>query len=137
LVDKGDPHANMRLMRNDIVFVPSVKDVYISVLGEVKNPGTLQLESTSTLQKLISEAGGPLRSAGRNPKILVVSKSTGQSRTIAFDDVLSPKPLDLTLHSGDVIFVPESGFDHFGYALQELAPLITIGAFGGAWAVAH
>ena len=46
LVDHGDPLANMRLKRNDIVFVPSAKDVYISVLGEVLHPGTYQLESS-------------------------------------------------------------------------------------------
>jgi polysaccharide export outer membrane protein len=131
LVDKGDPMANMRLKRNDIVFVPSAKDVYVSVLGEVGHPGTIQLNSSSTLAGLLTEAGGPLDKAGRNPKIQIVSRATGKSRIIAFNDILSTKELDLTLHSGDVIFVPQSGFDHFGYVLQQLGPLITAGSLGG------
>jgi polysaccharide biosynthesis/export protein len=133
LVESGSPLANMRLKRNDTVFVPSAKDVYISILGDVPHPGTMQLESTSTLRQLIAEAGGPLHSAGRNPKIQVIQQASGatpgKTREIEYADVLSPKPLDITLHSGDIIFVPQSGFDHFGYVLQQLSPLITLGTF--------
>jgi polysaccharide export outer membrane protein len=131
LVDKGDPLANIRLKRNDIVYVPSAKDRYVSVMGEVGHPGTIQLSSNSTLADLLAEAGGPLDKAGRNPKIQIVSRSTGKSRVIAFNDIKSTKDLDLTLLPGDVIYVPQSGFDHFGYVLQELGPLITAGSLGG------
>jgi polysaccharide export outer membrane protein len=38
--------------------------------------------------------------------------------------------MDLTLHSGDIIFVPESGFNGAGYAIEKLAPLVNLVTVG-------
>ncbi len=126
LLDSGGSLADIRLKRDDVVYVPSPSEFYVSVLGQVAHPGALQLESNATLSKLIAEAGGITLQAGRNPDIRIYQASTGSIRVIPFKAMLGPARLDLTLKSGDVIFVPESGFNAATYVLERLSPLVTI-----------
>ena len=126
LLESGSPLADLRLKRDDVIYVPSPAERYVSILGQVQHPGALQLESTSTLAKLLAEAGGITQQAGRNPEIQIVQPSTGAVRVVPFKTLLQPAPIDLSLKSGDVIYVPESGFSRFGYGLQQLSPLVTM-----------
>ena len=126
LLDSGSPLADLRLKRDDIVYVPSSSERYVSVLGEVQHPGALQLDSTTTLPKLIALAGGLTPLAGHYPDIQIVSPTTGKTRVISFKQVLMPGSLELTLHSGDIVYVAESGFNRFAYVLEKISPLVTL-----------
>ena len=57
----SDITQDVRLQRNDIIYVPGDLKRLISVLGEVKNPGRLPLHQESTLISLITDAGGITR----------------------------------------------------------------------------
>lgn len=133
LLKEGNPLADMRLKRDDVVFVPG-DEQYVSVLGQVPHPGTLRLDSTSTLPQLLAEAGGPTDKGGRNPNIVIIHRGTvevpGKTRTISYKTVLDPKPLDLTLQTGDIIYVPESGFNNSADVLQKISPLINLVTVG-------
>jgi polysaccharide export outer membrane protein len=126
LIDTGNALADLRLKRGDIVYVPSATERYVSVLGQVSHPGALLLDNNTTLPKLLAEAGGITQLAGRNPTIEVISPSTGKSRMIPFKALLQPGSLEVTLKSGDVIFVTESGFNSATYVLERLSPLLSI-----------
>ena len=129
LLRDGDAMANMRLQRDDIVFVPGASP-YASVLGNVLRPGLVRLESTSTLPQLLAESGGLTDKTGRYPKILIIhagdGSAAGAMETVSFRDVLDSRPLRLVFHSGDIIYVPESGFNRAADTLQKLSPLITL-----------
>ncbi len=129
LLESGNPLADMRLRRNDVVFVPNDSDRFVSVLGEVQHPGAMQLRRTSTLPSIIADAGG-LTERANNPNIEIVDPATGKTRYIHFKDLLSPSgALEVTLHPGEVIYVPRSGLSRVGYALQQLTPLTTAMSF--------
>ena len=126
LLDSGSALADLRLKRDDIVYVPSTSDRYISVLGQVQHPGALQMDDSMTLAKLLSLSGGFTAEAGKNPSIEVVQPSTGKRRTISFKQILQPSPMDLTLHSGDIVYVPKSGFNNVAYVFDKLSPLVSM-----------
>ncbi len=126
LLDSGSPLADLRLRRDDIVYVPSTADRFVSVMGQVQHPGAIQLETNSTLAKLIAEAGGLTDAAGNNAQIRIISPTTGTSRTIPFKSLLSPAASDVSLKPGDVIFVPKSGFSQISYSMEKISPLISI-----------
>ena len=137
LLRNGDAAANVRLKRDDIVFVPGEKP-YVSVLGSVSHPGVLRLDSASTLPRLIAEAGGFSEKAGKYPKIAIIHPPNGNAvgaiETVSFRDVIDAKLLRLRLRSGDVLYVPESGFNQAADVLQKVSPLIslvTVGALLG------
>ena len=126
LINSGSALADLRLKRGDIVYVPSASERYVSVLGQVNHPGAMQLDNNTTLQKLLAEAGGLAVLAGQNPNIQIISTATGKSRSIPFNKLLQPNAPDLTLQSGDIVFVTESGFNKFSYVLEKLSPLVNL-----------
>ena len=117
--------ADLRLQRDDIVYVPSPSERYVSVLGEVQHPGALPLESSATLVKLLAQSGGIPEAAGKYPNVQVIQPSTGRTQVISFKQ-LQPNAHELTLHPGDIIYVPRSGLSRMGYALQQVSPLVTL-----------
>ena len=133
LLEENNNLADYRLRRDDIVYVPGLNK-YVSVFGQVLHPGTIQLDSKSTLPLLLAEAGGPTEKAGHSPMIQIIHRGTPQSpgkiQLVSYKDIMQPRPLDLTLHSGDIIFVPESGFNSAAYTIEKLAPLVSLFTIG-------
>jgi polysaccharide biosynthesis/export protein len=137
LVDSGNPLADLRLRRDDVVYVPDPSDRFVSVMGEVAHPGAVELSSNSTLGSILAMAGGITEKAGGNPHVQIVDAKNGTSRTIAFKDMLNPaKSLEISLHPGDILYVPVSGFYRATYFLERLSPvttLATLAAVNGAF----
>lgn len=130
LVDSGNGLADLRLRRDDIVYVPSAAESYVSVLGAVQHPGAIRLTGQSTLASVLAEAGGFLDKAGNKPHIQIVDPESGVSRTISFNDVLDPaRSREIVLKAGQIIYVPQTGFARVGYVLEKLNALITAGTF--------
>jgi polysaccharide export outer membrane protein len=126
LIDSGNALADLRLKRGDVVYVPSPAERYVSMLGQVAHPGAVLIDNNTTLPKLLAEAGGITQLAGKNPNIEIISPSTGKSRIIPFQAVLQPGSLELTLKSGDIVFVTESGFNQAAYVIEKISPLVNM-----------
>lgn len=115
---------DIRLRRNDIVFIPEHQESVISVLGEVNKPGPVQLLPSSTLISLLANAGGPTEKAGSNPKITITEASTGRIQEISFKELLTLHGgSDVSLHDGDIVYVPRSGLAKAGFFMQQIAPI--------------
>jgi len=126
LIESGNTLADLRLRRDDVIYVPSLADRFISVLGEVQHPGPITLTHNSTLASVLAAAGGITEKAGHNPHIQIVDPVSGSSRLVAFNDLLNPaKPLEVTLKPGQIIYIPQSGFYKATYILERVNPLIS------------
>lgn len=126
----GGVMSDLRLRRGDVVMIP-VENQLISVLGAVKNPGAIHYGADSTMQVLLAQAGGLAEQAGSNPLIQVVNVANGTSQEFRFNKLLDPRHgNDISLHPGDVIFVPSSGFAKFAYVVDKLNPITTVVTFG-------
>lgn len=132
LMDTGSALADLRLRRDDVIYVPNGSERFVSVLGQVQHPGAVQLTGTSTLASVLAGAGGFTEAAGNKPHIQIVDPATGTSRVISFNDLLNPdKSLEVTPKPGEIIFVPQSGFFRATYAVERLSPVITAAALIG------
>jgi polysaccharide biosynthesis/export protein len=132
LIDSGNAMADLRLRRDDVVYVPNGGERFVSVLGQVQHAGAIQLTSSSTLASVLAEAGGFTEPAGNKPHIQIVDPETGTSQIISMKDVLNPaKTLEITLKPGEIIFVPQSGLFRATYAVERLSPVITAAALIG------
>ena len=127
LLLKGDLLSNMRLRRNDIVYVPQPQELFVSVLGQVTKPGTIPLTKQSTLTSVLAEAGCCSDNGGFNPKIHIIQPSTQKDIQISYKDVMTLKGQEeFKLHSGDVIIVPMSGFSKVTSVIQKISPAATM-----------
>ncbi len=124
LVESGNPLADLRLRRDDVIYVPNMTERFVSVLGEVNHPGPVQLTHASTLASVLASAGGTTEKAGMKPRVQVVDSKTGKSRVLSMNDVLNiTKSSEITLKPGDIVFVPRSGWYQATYFLERVAPL--------------
>lgn len=127
LVETGNALADLRLRRDDVIYVPSNAERFISVLGQVKNPGAIPLAFNATVASLVASAGGFTDAAGSKPRVEIVDPSTGTKQILTFADVMNPaKSSEIQLKPGDILFVPQSGFYHATYFLERLNPLVTV-----------
>jgi len=132
LLRGGSTMADIRLKRNDVVFVPAQQELFVSVLGAVQHPGAIPLTSDSTLASVIAQAGGQADGSGRN--IHIYQPSTGKTITVPFKDLMSPKAVEeVSLHSGDVILVPKSTLFKATYLLDKISPIASVATFAAIY----
>jgi polysaccharide export outer membrane protein len=123
----GNALADMRLRRNDIVFVPEPKHLFVSVLGQVAKPGSIPLTPDSTLTSVLAEAGCCADNGGFNPKIHIIQRSTGKDVVVEFKKLMTHTgQQEYAIHPGDVIFVPVSGFNKVASVVQKISPVATM-----------
>jgi polysaccharide biosynthesis/export protein len=126
MLQSGNSMADLRLRRNDVVFVPAQQEVFVSVLGDVPHPGAIPLTPESTLTSVLAQSGGPSEGASNN--IQVIQPSTGKTTSISFKSLLTVRGADeVQLHAGDVVFVPYSGLTKFSYVFQRISPVASMG----------
>jgi polysaccharide biosynthesis/export protein len=143
LLENASPDLLTPLQKNDVVYVPSPHERYVSVFGEVlhpglvdlqnpggmdpKNPSSADLQDGPRLVQILAEAGGIVTDrAGRYPKIQIIHEFKGSIQTVDYQDILQSKKIELKLESGDIIFVPQSKFERVAVTFTKISPLISI-----------
>jgi polysaccharide biosynthesis/export protein len=103
---------NFQLTEADTLLVPAGNSFY--VLGEVRKPGSYQLEQAATAIEGIALAGGFTERAAPNRTKIIRTHKDGRQETLIVDlnEVLKRgrKDKDISLTANDVIVVPESFF---------------------------
>jgi len=122
-VEGMEPQAVVDALRNALISQgyfkdPSVmvrvteyKSKVVSVLGQVKNPGTFPLVPGFTLVQALSRAGGPAAVADVNN--IMLTRTTGKVRRtirLSLQSITEGRSADVPLQSGDVITVGERVF---------------------------
>lgn len=103
-----DPHVS--------IFVKEHYSQRVTIVGQVKNPGTYDYPSKQRLLDILALAGGLTEKAGQ---VIQVRKLGGDSETlpqtylIDLDQLINQgqTELNIGINGGDVVFVPETG--HF------------------------
>jgi polysaccharide export outer membrane protein len=127
LLRDGSTLADLRLRRNDIVYVPQPQELFVSVMGQVGKPGTIPLTPQSTLTSVLAQAGCCGDNGGFNPTIHILQPSTGNDFKITYKQVMTLSgQQEFKLHSGDVIIVPMNGLSKFGVIMQKISPVATM-----------
>ncbi|MDM8566608.1 polysaccharide biosynthesis/export family protein [Candidatus Halobeggiatoa sp. HSG11] len=117
---------NLPLKRNDIVYIPDIKEKLVYVLGQVHNPGAFRLLPQMSLFELVARAGGLTRDADFG-SINVIRPSLGTNEPMTLSELMAPEEeLDNILQEGDVIYVPTNTIAKINYAIQFLNPFTTM-----------
>ena len=128
LLMSGSPLADLRLRRDDLIFVPGVTKT-VTVIGQVPRPGQIPLRHDSTLTSILGEAGGITDFAGNDPNIQIVHRSKGTTQYVRLKNLLQqPDGMDVSLHPGDVIFIPRGGVYKWGFVMQQISPYVLMGS---------
>jgi len=101
-----DPHVS--------IFVKEHFSQRVTVIGQVKNPGTYDYPSRQKLLDAIALAGGLTEKASQSVQVRrlsSISHGTNQTVIVNLDELIKEGKTDLniSINGGDVIFVPEAG----------------------------
>lgn len=126
---EGNASANTTLESGDLVIVPEVKSRVV-VMGQVSKPGSYYLKSGDKLIDVLSAAGFPTKDANVT-EIGVIRPGAGKP-------TVTPVNLDkfkkgdtnqnVSLQSGDIIYVPERGktLGDFLQSVLSVLPFVTL-----------
>jgi protein involved in polysaccharide export with SLBB domain len=113
LFRKGDLAQNVRLRSGDAVYVPSIRDNKVYVLGEVGSPGVISWQGSISLLQAIPLVGGLTKEA-RGDMVLVIRGGVSDPHLQLVDLAALTRSgkleNDIVLERGDVVFVPKSTF---------------------------
>jgi polysaccharide export outer membrane protein len=127
MMESGNALADLRLRRDDVVYVPSASERFISVLGEVQHPGAIPLAYNSTLASVLAAGGRHHRPCGQQPAHPDCGSGKRQFEAAFAERRAQPgKVAGSNLRPGEIIFVPKSGFYRATYVLERLSPLVTV-----------
>jgi len=96
-----DPHVTLVVMER--------QNREVSVLGQVKEPGSFRYQEKLTLVQALSLAGGLTPLAA--PKRLKLTRTTVEGRKtfeVSLPEIVEGRVQDVMLQPGDIVFVPES-----------------------------
>jgi polysaccharide biosynthesis/export protein len=126
-----DPGLNLRLRRNDLVYVPD-SDELVYVMGQVNKPGAYPLTPNMSFLSALALAGGPNDNA-QPGEIVLARPSANIEQTINLNKLIkSNGEVNYALKAGDIVYVPKSGLAKVGYVLQQFSPMTQLVLFGAA-----
>lgn len=128
LLTGKDLSLNLRLQRNDIIYVPDLEERLVYVLGQVYRPGAFRLKSQMSFFELLAKAGGPTEDAAPG-RINLIRPSQGLNQSISLNQLITPNPnanANVALNEGDIIYVPTNTIAKINYAVRFLNPFSTM-----------
>jgi len=129
LFKRGQLSQNITLLPGDLVYVPSVFEREVIVLGSVRASGVVPMSRPLTVLAAIARAGG-FTDLGKLTNVAVVRNITSRPivRIVDIESALSGLSTDFLLEDGDVLFVPRDDLRALDLpGLMKSASLLTAG----------
>ncbi|MBI4614088.1 MAG: polysaccharide export protein [Planctomycetes bacterium] len=125
LLEDADSTQNILVAEGDFIYLPSSFENEVFVLGEVKEPGPVRIQGTTSLMEAIAKAGG-LEENVTTGSILLVRGSLTDPKTycLSVDDILAGRARDVPLVRDDIVFVSSSTFDAVISVASKILPLL-------------
>ncbi|MBI9086105.1 MAG: polysaccharide biosynthesis/export family protein [Desulfobacterales bacterium] len=129
LLNNGNMSLNARIHNNDVIFIPEAEDETAFVMGEVANPGAVQLKRGLSLVKAVMLAGG--LTADANPEMVFILRQSGDKgevRQVDLKQMLEHGDFsgNYALRPNDIVFVGPTGMRKFNYAMEQLLPTLRV-----------
>ena len=126
LLNTSSLALNLRLKRDDVIYIPDSNTQLVYVLGEVHTPGAYRLTPDMSFLAALATAGGP-NEDGDQEKVHLVRPHDGAATEIDFKDLVDGRAdVNYSLKEGDVLYVPRRAARKFGYFMQQISPLTTL-----------
>lgn len=124
--------GNIRLKRDDLVYVPDAGDQLVYVLGYVDKPGAYVITPDMSLLDALAQAGGPNPDAAAS-RMKLVRPAKGLEADIDLDSFLAASDRqNFALEEGDILYVPPNWLAQVGYVLQKVSPATNMAVFAAA-----
>lgn len=128
LLQKANMKLNIRLANNDIIYIPESTDAAVFVMGEVKHPGSYQIQTSGlSLLDALNLSGSYTEDADlKNIRLVREMKEQEGVKIIDLEKMLAQGDLseNYLLKDNDIIYVPRKGIAKFNYYLRQIDPFL-------------
>lgn len=125
-IRKGDFLNNIPIQNNDYIYIASVVNQEIFLLGEVRSPVNLGYFDGLTLVRALAYAKGRLETASNI--VLVIRGSLGKPEIFEVDveAILAGKVADFPLQPNDLIYVQSSDAERWNQIIRKITPTLNL-----------
>ena len=117
------------LKDGDTFYVPSPSSNRVYILGEVRNPGAVEISNTNyTMMDLIADAGGLVQPNAADGRIYMIRQTGGKHLLVQFhfDDIMTGKAGLVRLMPGDRVYVATMALVSYNRIIQQIAPTFSL-----------
>lgn len=129
LLREGDFNQNIDVYPRDVIFAPLRADMRVYLLGAVASPqGVAFGEQGRSLLEVLSMVGGAKVGASLTDVRIIrsISPTEGELLIVNVSSILTGDALDLPLHPGDVVYVPNSPLGAWNMAIKAILPSLQL-----------
>lgn len=125
LID-GDMSQNVRVLANDLIYIPSSLEKKVLVLGEVVNPGSVRFGSEISVMEAIAEAGGFIEDTAVLDDVRLIRGPLCDPTVYRVDveEILSGTARDVVLQRRDIIYIPTTSLASWSRIMAQIVPFL-------------
>jgi polysaccharide export outer membrane protein len=129
LLANGTPARDVEVVLDtrDVVFIPSIEDKKVFVLGEVEKPGAFPMVPNMRLSHVLAQAGGAkITAVLESARIIRGDLNSPEIIAVDFQSVLEQGDVtqDLRLEVNDVVFLPRSAVGDWNAFMLKIRPTL-------------
>ena len=129
LLANGTPARDIEvdLDTRDVIFIPSVEDKKVFVLGEVEKPGAFPMVPNMRLSHVLAQAGGAkITAVLESARIIRGDLNSPEIIAVDFQSLLEQGDVtqDLRLEVNDVVFLPRSAVGDWNAFMLKIRPTL-------------
>ena len=121
-IDKGDVLNNIRIRKGDYIFIAQRLEAAVTICGEVKAPHKRLYEPGMGLIETLTAAGWMLETHWKHVIIIRDGLANPRLYKVDVDGILAGKCKNVTLQSGDIVYVPKDDISEYNVFVKKLLP---------------
>lgn len=121
-IERGDFWNNIRLHRDDYIYVAVRSETMVTLIGEVNSPHRRIWNQTLGLLEIISEGGGLKETYWKYAVIMRGPVSNPIYYRAPLDDILLGKKPNIMLEPGDIVYIPRDNISEYNVFIRKLMP---------------
>ena len=121
-INEGDILHNIRIRKGDYVFIAQRMESSVTICGDVRSPHKRLYEPGMGLIETLTTAGWMLESHWKHVIIIRNGLVNPKMYKINVDGILAGKCRNVTLKSGDILYVPKDNLSEYNVFVRKLLP---------------
>lgn len=118
----GDPLHNVPLKNNDYIYIPSVMNRNVVLLGEVQNNTYVGFREGLTVLQALTFGHGLKETYNSEIKIIRGGMKNPVLYTVNLRDMLAGRVMDFPLQADDIIYIPPDGVSDWNIMVRKILP---------------
>lgn len=121
-IEEGDPLDNVRLRKDDYIFIAQRMEASVTVCGEVKSPQKRLYESGMGLIETLTAAGWMLENHWSHVIIIRDGLANPKMYKVDVDGILAGRCHNVYLKPNDIVYVPKDTLSEYNVFVRKLFP---------------